>query len=510
MAFPRTLPRLAHWRWLVVLLAGGLPLLAGTYLVMQDLQQQRNRQTQTAARQALLRIEQLLAKAERTSGPVTALVGQPCQTALPALRQHATQAAFVRTFQLVQRNAVYCASLLGDVQQPVPKKTLFVGKIALLPGTSWQPDHPVLALRTPVGTGAVIAHIDSAHLTWVLTTAMADGQHIGLRVGSQWLDEIGRRYRSQSAPPLAAIANLASRRYPFSIVVGYPVPPQAWPFWLTARGPALLGLLVGSLGWAAGLGWWLGRPTSPNAALRRAIQAREFIPYVQPVVDARTRQLCGVEVLMRWQHPHAGLVEPACFISQAERSGLIVPMTSQMMAQLIPALVSVQAQLPSPFHVAVNVSAAHFDSMALLENCTALLAQFAPGKVVLTLELTEREWLRDDPHTLTLFSRLRAMGVLFALDDFGTGHANLAYLKQFPIDIIKLDHGFVRKLGVDTLSRHLADHVIKLGMTLGLVVIAEGVETPDQADYLTAKGVNQLQGYLFGQPQPLATWVATL
>ncbi|KHA57693.1 hypothetical protein NM74_04835, partial [Aeromonas hydrophila] len=103
MAFPRTLPRLAHWRWLVVLLAGGLPLLAGTYLIFQDLQQQRNSQTQTAARQALLRIEQLLAKAERTSGPVTALVGQPCQTALPALRQHATQAAFVRTFQLVQR-----------------------------------------------------------------------------------------------------------------------------------------------------------------------------------------------------------------------------------------------------------------------------------------------------------------------------------------------------------------------------------------------------------------------
>ncbi|MFB2962465.1 EAL domain-containing protein, partial [Aeromonas jandaei] len=202
--------------------------------------------------------------------------------------------------------------------------------------------------------------------------------------------------------------------------------------------------------------------------------------------------------------------KPASFISQAETSGLIVPMTSQMMAQLIPTLLTQLPQLPTPFHLAVNISAAHFDTPLLLDNCAQFLRHFLPGKVLLTLELTERELLRNDGGTLRMLHQLNAMGVQIALDDFGTGHASLAYLKQFPVDIIKLDQTFVSKIGSDTLSQLLADNVIELGMKLGLVVIAEGVETAYQADYLTAKGVDHLQGYLFGHPQPIAEWEAAL
>ncbi|MFB2866506.1 EAL domain-containing protein, partial [Aeromonas sp. MdU4] len=160
-----------------------------------------------------------------------------------------------------------------------------------------------------------------------------------------------------------------------------------------------------------------------------------------------------------------------------------------MMTQVIPTLLTQLPQLPTPFHLAVNISAAHFDTPLLLDNCAQFLSHFLPGKVLLTLELTERELLRNNGGTLRMLHQLNAMGVQIALDDFGTGHASLAYLKQFPVDIIKLDQTFVSKIGSDTLSQLLADNVIELGMKLGLVVIAEGVETAYQADHLTNKGV---------------------
>ncbi|WP_322864217.1 cyclic diguanylate phosphodiesterase [Aeromonas allosaccharophila] len=511
MSLPLTPPRHSRWHWLLTLLGCLLPLLFGTALLYLAGLHQQKQHALTTARQLLLRIEQMLTEAERVNSKAADMVGQPCLAALPALRREATKAALVRTINLADHEgAVYCSSLLGRVQQHAPKEAFFVGKIRLLPGSSWWPDHPVLSLRTPVPKGAVIINIDSTHLAKVLAETPDETLHAWLRVGPQWLDAQGHRYHRQPDAALVATRSRMSLRYPFSITVGYPLATQTWSYWIPAHWSALLLLLVGSLGCGAMTRWWLTRPNTPTQALRRGLQANEFVPYVQPVVDARTRQLCGVEVLMRWQHPQAGLLEPACFISQAETSGLIVPMTSQMMAQLIPTLLTQLPQLPAPFHLAVNVSAAHFDTPTLLDNCAQFLSHFLPGKVILTLELTERELLRNDSSTLRMLHQLNAMGVQIALDDFGTGHASLAYLKQFPVDIIKLDRTFVRKIGVETLPQHLADHVIELGRKLGLIVIAEGVETAYQADYLTNKGVDQLQGYLFGHPQPIATWAQSL
>ncbi len=511
MSFQHTKSCSSGWHWPIALLGCILPLLLGLALLYLTGQRQQKEHALTITHEVLQRIEHMLADAERVNRKVASMVGQPCLAVLPALRREATKAAFVRTINLVGHDdVVYCSSLLGEVQQQAPKDAFFVGKISLLPGSSWLPNHPVLSLRAPVPKGAVILNIDNTHMASVLADASDDAMHIWLRVGAQWLDAAGYSYNAQPSKALLFILTRASLRYPLSITAGYSATTQTWSSWMQSHWCMLMLLFVASLGCGYVTWWWLKRPNSPAQELRRGLDANEFIPYAQPVVDARTRQLCGIEVLMRWQHPQAGLLEPTDFIHHAEKSGLILPMTSQMMAQVIPTLSTLLPQLPSPFHVAVNVSAAHFDSTALLDNCALFLTHFCPGKVVLTLELTERELLRKDSRTLRMFYQLNAMGVQIALDDFGTGHASLAYLKQFPVNIIKLDRTFVSKIGLDKITRLLTDNVIELGMKLGLVVIAEGVETAYQADYLTAKGVDQLQGYLFGAPQPMAEWAASL
>jgi sensor c-di-GMP phosphodiesterase-like protein len=126
------------------------------------------------------------------------------------------------------------------------------------------------------------------------------------------------------------------------------------------------------------------------------------------------------------------------------------------------------------------------------------------------LELTERELIKPSDITLELFEQLHALGVMIAIDDFGTGHSSLVYLRQFNVDFLKIDQSFVAMIGIDALSRHILDTIIELSVKLDLGIVAEGVETEEQSDYLTAHGVNFLQGYLFGQPMPGAEFINAL
>ncbi|CAJ1779480.1 Cyclic di-GMP phosphodiesterase PdeL [Aeromonas hydrophila] len=231
---------------------------------------------------------------------------------------------------------------------------------------------------------------------------------------------------------------------------------------------------------------------------------------MQPLVAAGSERVIGAEVLMRWQHPTAGMIRPDLFIPQAEASGLIVPMTSLLMEEVARELSLERDLVPDGFHISFNISAAHCRDMALLAECRRFLDHFAPSQVVLVLELTERELLVADPQTLALFRQLDEMGVRLAMDDFGTGHSSLHYLQQFHVDYLKIDQSFIGRIGTESLSEHIVDNVIDLGTRLGLALVAEGVETRQQADYLRSKGVDYLQGYLFGRPLPLRDFQAAL
>lgn len=505
---PHMKSHIAKFRGLAAALALFLLLLTGVAASWLVAQQQQHALALHAARQGVMQVEKMLNNAQQASVQAAPLIGQPCQAILPTLRTVATRAEFVRTLNLVQQDAIYCSSLSGDVAEPVRRDDFTTGKLAMLAGNALRPGHPILSLWTPAPNGAVLTNIDSTHLGNAISSHLPSG-HIGLRVGKVWLDETGSISRTQPATLSDSVIH-RSAKYPIAVVASYATNMTGWLDWARDWWPISLLWLLLSLYAAFSLWRWPGRVPPLEAELREGLKRGEFMPYVQPVLSAHNRQLCGLEVLMRWQRRDIGLVEPMQFIPQAEASGLIVPMTRQMMEHVVAQLAPMASRLPTPFHVAVNISAAHFLSNTLPSDCREFLSHFPAGKVQLTLELTEREWLSNNTQTLTLFHELRRMGIYLALDDFGTGHSSLAYLKQFPVDIIKLDQMFVRKIGVEEVSQHVVNHVIDLGHKLGLEIVAEGVETEFQADYLIRQGVDQLQGYLFGRPRPLQEWLTGL
>jgi EAL domain-containing protein (putative c-di-GMP-specific phosphodiesterase class I) len=244
--------------------------------------------------------------------------------------------------------------------------------------------------------------------------------------------------------------------------------------------------------------------------MRRALEAAEFVPYFQAVVHGATKKITGIEVLMRWSHPKEGLVRPDLFIPFAEHSGLIVPMTRSLMQQTARLLAPLSATFTEPFHIGINITASHCQDLELVKDCRDFLEAFAPGSVHLVLELTERELIEPTALTHRLFEQIRDLGVKIAIDDFGTGHSSLGYLRQFNVDFLKIDQSFVAMIGVDTLSGHLLDSIMELADKLDLAMVAEGVETQEQSDYLTAHNVNYLQGYLFGRPMPGAEFISAL
>ncbi len=213
---------------------------------------------------------------------------------------------------------------------------------------------------------------------------------------------------------------------------------------------------------------------------------------------------------MRWIHPREGMVGPDLFIPMAERSGLIVAMTRELLHQVAEGLAPFGQLLGQGFHLSFNISARHCTEPGLFEDCRAFQARFLPHRPELTLELTERELIVSSEVTDELFDKLHGLGVKLAIDDFGTGNSSLAYLHRFKVDALKIDKSFVAMIGVDALSSHVLDSIVELCGKLDLMIIAEGIETERQRQYLAARGVKILQGYLFDRPMPLATFIQRL
>ena len=238
--------------------------------------------------------------------------------------------------------------------------------------------------------------------------------------------------------------------------------------------------------------------------MREALVQQQFVLYYQPQVGG-AGQLIGVEALVRWQHPQRGLVSPAEFIPVAESSGLILPI-GQWVLETACAQLSAWASQPeiATLTVSVNVSAHQFLHRNFVAQVLAALRQSGAPPARLQLELTESVLVTNVEDIIEKMTVLKAAGVSFSLDDFGMGYSSLSYLKRLPLDQLKIDQGFVRDILVDPNDAAIAKMVIALGDSLGLEVIAEGVESEAQRDFLAAHGCHTYQGYLFGRPLPLA------
>ncbi|MEO8407857.1 MAG: EAL domain-containing protein, partial [Oxalobacteraceae bacterium] len=238
--------------------------------------------------------------------------------------------------------------------------------------------------------------------------------------------------------------------------------------------------------------------------LREALQQRQFLLYYQPQVDAAGR-ITGTEALLRWQHPQRGIVSPTVFVPLAEETGLIVPLGLWVLETACHQLVA-WATKPETAHlgVAVNVSAMQFRRPDFVEQVRQVLDRSGANPRKLKLELTESLLLDNVEEVIARMTVLKAWGIGFSLDDFGTGYSSLSYLKRLPLDQLKIDQSFVRDLLTDPNDAAIARTIVALAQSLGLSVMAEGVETKEQRDCLALQGCHAYQGYLFGSPVPVA------
>ncbi|QDL54965.1 sensor domain-containing protein [Rhodoferax aquaticus] len=240
-----------------------------------------------------------------------------------------------------------------------------------------------------------------------------------------------------------------------------------------------------------------------EADLRVALSNREFVLYFQPVVNELS-QTIGVEALVRWLHPRHGLVAPGEFIPVAEQTGLILQLGHWVLEQACAQLVVWSEHADTRrLTMAVNVSARQFRHPDFSNQILTLLRMTGANPYRLKLELTETLLLTDFDDVIAKMSELRSIGVSFSLDDFGTGYSSLSYLKQLPLDQLKIDKSFVRDVLTDPNDAAIARTVLALAASLDLGVVAEGVETAGQRDFLLASGCKAFQGYFFGKPTPL-------
>ena len=501
--------RVPSWRYFPVALALVLPVLGCIGWTWLHALSTERAEAATAGRIVRVQTEQILARALDILPRVTALSAQPCQTARADLYRWGTLNPYFRSLLLVKQEHIYCSSALGEVDYetgafhrwPVgtPPTQWFVS----VAGTPLAPDRSALLLGMAGedGRGGVVV-VDGRYVQDLLNAVSSLGAYqmeVTLGGGAPVRNDawggaaVERLF--ESAEPVAGRGDLVvSVMAPAETVV------EAWQQLLVGYLP--VALLCGALLAFGAYRLQVSRQ-SFKEQLRRAMAADEFHVEYQPVYGNRSGRCEGVEALMRWTRPGVGPVRPDIFIAAAEADDMIVPLTQHLLR-----LIQRDMQgwtTPPDFHVAVNVAPEHLSSPSLVADVQAFRGAIRPSLIV--LEITERSLISDGGQARRNIDTLRERGVFVAIDDFGTGHCSLSYLQKFPVDYLKIDKGFVHAIEPGGEETPVLDVIITLSHRLGLAVVAEGVEMPEQFTYLTARGVAYIQGYLFARPMRSADFV---
>jgi diguanylate cyclase (GGDEF)-like protein len=241
---------------------------------------------------------------------------------------------------------------------------------------------------------------------------------------------------------------------------------------------------------------------SMENALRKALTREEFQLHYQPKIELQSNRAIGLEALLRWNHPEMGMVSPADFIPLAEESGLIVPIGEWVLRTVCEQMHTWQNAGMTPLRVAVNLSACQFRQTLFSHLVGNILDETRVSSEWLELELTESVIMDDIQTSSTVLRELKDMGVHISMDDFGTGYSSLSLLKRLPLDTLKIDQSFVRDITNDPDDAAIVDAIVSLAHNLRLRVIAEGVETREQLEYLRSRGCDEVQGFLYSRSQP--------
>ena len=417
-----------------------------------------------------------------------------------ALRPH------LRTLIIIRQGKLWCTSLPGNrillKQIPVIADT----NLLLTPARNTENEIPVLLYQTRFQTNHIIVTISGVHIRGALNVPLKVVTY-SLLVGDEVLGLLGDVETVTASSQMSGQVN--SAKYPFSII--YNEPPLFSAKRLVTQGSGILVfILLISFAAAYAIDKYLNKNDIPEETLRRAIVKGEIVPFYQPIVNGREGTLRGVEVLARWKHPKAGYISPASFIPVAEKSGLIVPLTQSLMRQVAANMNAIASKLPSGFHVGINFSASHITSPTFVEECLKFKDSFSRHDLNLVIEVTEREPLHVDEELVQRLNILHENGFVIALDDFGTGYSGLSYLHDLHIDYIKIDQSFVGRVNEHPDSTRILDCVLDLARKLSLSIVAEGVETNAQLDYLNKNNIVFLQGYYFYKPVTFTEFVMIL
>jgi predicted signal transduction protein with EAL and GGDEF domain len=239
-----------------------------------------------------------------------------------------------------------------------------------------------------------------------------------------------------------------------------------------------------------------------EAQLRKAVERDELLLHYQPLVETVTGRIVGAEALIRWLHPQLGLMPPAQFIPLAEETGLIGTLGEWVLETACRQMQAWNSAYDKDLKIAVNLSSQHFRTPDLDARIARILHDSGLLSSRLEIELTETTLLQAEESATRILNAIHSMGTRIALDDFGTGYSSLSYLRRFPIDRIKIDRSFVRDIPTDEDDRVLVQAIVQLARALEITVVAEGVETTAQRDFLRSVGCDALQGYLVSPAAP--------
>ncbi|MCS5712071.1 EAL domain-containing protein [Candidatus Berkiella aquae] len=251
--------------------------------------------------------------------------------------------------------------------------------------------------------------------------------------------------------------------------------------------------------------WGLRKRLSPIGELKLAIANKEMVVYYQPILDYKTGRCCGAEALVRWQRPDGSMIKPDFFIPLAEESGLIQPITDQIIESVITNLKEILIA-NRDLHIAINIAVVDFNSQRIFKKLESMLSGTNIEPQQIWLEITERGFM-DFKATRDNLQQIRMQGYTIVMDDFGTGYSSLSYLKELPIDVLKIDKAFVSSVDTDSVTSHVTGHIIDIAKTLNIKIVAEGVETQAQSEYLKAHHVDYAQGWLYAKAMPLEEFI---
>ncbi|WP_028105087.1 putative bifunctional diguanylate cyclase/phosphodiesterase [Pseudoduganella violaceinigra] len=254
----------------------------------------------------------------------------------------------------------------------------------------------------------------------------------------------------------------------------------------------------------------VARQISLEVELREALERHEFVNFYQPKIDLRTGKLTGAEALVRWRHPQRGLVSPAEFVPTLERTGLVIAVGRQVMQRAMQDWRNWHDAGLRPPQIAVNVAPAQFRCDSLFSDIEQALNTAGADQQPLSIEITESSLVSDHDRVVDILSKVRALDVPVAIDDFGTGYSSLSYLVSLPVDVMKIDRSFVTRMSQDAGYMGLVSTVVSLAHNLDLKVVAEGIETEEEAKLLKLLRCEQGQGYLYGHPVPADEFAALL